>query len=111
MDGEKLVLTYVSIDGEEGYPGTLTATVTYEVTADNVLRLSYQATCDADTVVLLTHHAYFNLSGAVRVDGGVYSHQSLLPNLFCPPLNPRALAALAATTWRLRPNSTWRRWS
>lgn len=67
VDGDAAVLlTYVSPDGEEGYPGTLTASVRYEVTADNGLRLSYTATTDADTPVLLTHHAYFNLSGAVR---------------------------------------------
>lgn len=66
VDGEKLQLTYVSMDGEEGYPGTVTTTVTYEVTADNTLRISYNATCDADTILLLTNHAYFNLSGAVR---------------------------------------------
>jgi aldose 1-epimerase len=62
-DGPALQLRYLSKDGEEGYPGNLSVTATYTLTADNALRLDYEATTDKDTICNLTHHSYFNFRG------------------------------------------------
>jgi aldose 1-epimerase len=62
-NGAALKLTYVSRDGEGGYPGTLTSTVVYHLTDDNTLEVSYEAGADKKTIVNLTQHSYFNLSG------------------------------------------------
>jgi aldose 1-epimerase len=62
-DGPALKLSYLSKDGEEGFPGNLSVTATYTVTPDNSLRLEFHATTDKDTICNLTNHSYFNLRG------------------------------------------------
>ena len=71
-DKVSLTLRYVSPDGEEGYPGTLTTSVTYAF-AENELQVHYESTTDKTTVVNLTQHTYFNLSG--DLDGGILDHE------------------------------------
>ncbi len=66
-----VTLTYVSIDGEEGYPGKMTTTLRYTLTDDDALRLEYSAVTDAPTILNLTNHAYFNLAGS----GDVLDHE------------------------------------
>ena len=80
-NGPALTLTYVSPDGEEGFPGALSVTAVYTLTEDNALELKFTAVTDQDTVVNLTHHSYFNLA----CKGDVLDHEvSIYAGAFTP---------------------------
>ncbi|HAN00394.1 MAG TPA: galactose-1-epimerase [Marinilabiliales bacterium] len=63
LSNSKVVFTYLSKEGEEGFPGNLSVEMTYELTDDQAFKISYKATTDKTTICNLTHHSYFNLSG------------------------------------------------
>jgi aldose 1-epimerase len=75
--GQALELSYLSKDGEEGYPGNLSVKVVFTVpTGENALKIDYTATTDKPTVLNLTHHSYFNLAG--QGSGDILQHQLMM---------------------------------
>jgi aldose 1-epimerase len=74
--GPAVRFSYLSPDGEEGFPGNLSVSVTYTVTADQAIKIDYSATTDKATPVNLTNHSYFNLAGPAS--GNILGHELML---------------------------------
>jgi aldose 1-epimerase len=83
LDDQTLELTYLSVDGEEGYPGNLNVKVVYKLTDENELKVEYWATTDKPTPINLTQHSFFNLKGAGN--GDVNDHiMQIMADAFTP---------------------------
>ncbi|MEN2280873.1 aldose epimerase family protein [Algoriphagus sp. SE2] len=82
-DDSHIVFTYLSKDGEEGFPGNLTVKMTYYLTEDNEFKITYEAETDKATPVNLTHHSFFNLNGAGN--GDILGHElQLMASKYTP---------------------------
>ena len=84
-DSASMKLTYISVDGEEGYPGNVNAEVVYTLTDTDELKIDYSATTDKKTIINLTQHTYFNLTGDANQD--ILNHQLMMDALQFLPVD------------------------
>lgn len=89
-------LTYISKDGEEGFPGALTVKITYTLTNSNEFKIDYLATTDKPTICNLTHHSYFNLAG--EGTGDILGHEVMIKASKFTPVDSTLI-----TTGELKP--------
>jgi len=80
----RVVLRHVSADGDAGYPGTLTATVTYSLDEHGDLEIVFEATCDKPTIVNMTNHALFNMAGEGSAEGAMNHHITIPASAYTP---------------------------
>lgn len=85
QEGNSLVMTYLSPDGEEGYPGNLSVKKTYTLTDNNELKMEYEATTDRPTIINLSNHSYFNLKG--EGDTTILDHYLMANAGYITPVN------------------------
>jgi aldose 1-epimerase len=84
--GAKISLSYLSGDGEEGYPGDLKLTVEYSLNNDNELTINYTGSTDKPTILNPTHHSYFNLTG--EPDSTILGHELMIDADYTTPVGP-----------------------
>lgn len=87
--GSSVEFTYLSPDGEEGFPGNLDCKVTYTLTDDNALEIHYEAVADKDTLVAFTNHSYFNLNG--HNSGSIHNHTLKVNASFYTPVDDKTI--------------------
>ena len=92
IDGDEpqLILSLFSPDGDQGFPGNAEIKVTYTITKENSVKIHYEGTCDADTVINMTNHSYFNLNG--HNSGDVLGHKLWMNSDFITPNNDLCVA-------------------